>query len=771
MPSPVGYQEADHLFEVICEQLRHVHGAVDENRLRQAYELALSAHEGQTRLDGSPYVTHTLEVAEICAGLNMDEDAIIAAILHDTVEDTNVRLQTIRQLFGTAVANMVDSLTKIKKIDFFARFLGRDRASNQARNLQKLFVAMTRDTRVIVIKLADRLHNMTTLGSMPQHKQQRIAKETLEFYIPLARRLGLGRITSELEDLVFQYLFPARYIELREEVERYIPRQARQVDSMITVLTKELKLAGLKVHRVFGRRKHLWSIYQKMERQGVDLQNIYDILAIRIILDGEPLDCYSALGLLHMKYKPIFHRFRDFIASPKENGYQTLHTTVVGPDGIIVECQIRTLRMDIEAEQGIASHWNYKESGYRLRPAPGSDGVQPSKDETWLEFIRELAAEGLEGEEFVARTRESILADQVLTLSPRGEVVSLPAGSTPVDFAYYIHTDLGHSIRAAKVNGAIVPLDYVLRNGDVVEAIKGEPGDNQPRPEWLVIAKSPNSLLKIRKYFKSLPQAERIAHGRNLLRQQIVKEGLYPLNLTANDKLAELLRRLHVRSIDDLYDKVALGSYSCDEIIEQLKAIHLARLPADQLPAAPSGSASDYSLLASGAEIGLARKDGTPVRIKVELMSCCTPVRGDKVYGVYDRKERRARVHRVECPILQRELSAGDLLDLVWTEMPEERFFPARISIVSLNRVGLLFEVLRYLSENRINLGGAVFNRTAQESAKERNAYFELTIDVPDLTALDEAMAAVRRIDDVLEVARVLPVQSSDQSARPEARS
>jgi GTP diphosphokinase / guanosine-3',5'-bis(diphosphate) 3'-diphosphatase len=767
MSTPVGFQEADHLFEVICEQLRHVHGEIDENRLRMAYELALSAHEPQVRLDGSPYVTHVLEVAELCAGLNMDEDAIIAAILHDTVEDTSVKLQTIRQMFGPQVATMVDSLTKIKKIDFFARFLGRDRASNQARNLQKLFVAMSRDTRVIVVKLADRLHNMKTLGSMPEHKQQRISKETLEFYIPLARRLGLGRLTSELEDLVFQYLYPARYKELRGEVDSYIPRQERQVDMMIATLSKALKLKGIKIHRIYGRRKHLWSIFQKMERQGVDLQNIYDILAIRIILDGEPEDCYVGLGILHMQYKPIFHRFRDFIASPKENGYQTLHTTVVGPEGTIVECQIRTHQMDTEAEQGIASHWKYKETGFRLKPPPGTEGTQPSKDETWLEFIRELAAEGVEGDEFVARTRETILADQVLVLSPKGEVVSLPAGSTPVDFAYYIHTDLGHSVRGAKVNGSMVALDYVLRNGDVVEAIKGEPGDRLPRPEWMVIAKSPNSLLKIRKHFKALPQAERIAHGRSLLRQQIVKEGLYPLNLTANDKLAELLRRLHVRSIDDLYDKVAIGSYSCDEIIEQLKEIHLSRLPSELEPVQAGEQAAEVGLLGTSQEIGLARKDGTLLRAKIELMPCCTPVRDDKVYGVYDRKERRVRVHRVECPLLQEQLTTGDLLDLIWVEAVEERYYPARFSIVSLNRVGLLFEVLRYLAEQRINLGGAVFNRSAQEDAGERSAHFELSIDVLNTAGLEQAMAAVRRIDDVLEVSRIIGPQPAPSSEKP----
>ncbi|MCC7478177.1 bifunctional (p)ppGpp synthetase/guanosine-3',5'-bis(diphosphate) 3'-pyrophosphohydrolase [bacterium] len=763
-----GYQEADYLFEVICERLRRTQGQINLSRLRKAYELGITAHEGQMRKDGSPYITHPLEVAEICADLNMNEDAIIAAILHDTVEDTPVKLPQIRAQFGPVVANMVDSLTKIKKIDFFARFLGRDKASNQARNLQKLFIAMTRDSRVIVIKLADRLHNMQTMGSMPEHKRERISKETLEFYIPLARRLGLGQMVTELEDLVFMHLYPSTYEELKQAVDKLTLPRERLVEKMIDQLRSMLLQHGIRSSKIYGRRKHLYSIWQKMQRQGVDLDGIYDLLAIRIILDGSPEDCYKVLGLLHLAYKPIFHRFRDFIGSPKENGYQTLHTSVIGPEGTIVEAQIRTVEMDLEAEKGIAAHWNYKDT------SPGAPGTEVAKDDTWMSFIRELAEAEVGTEEFVAQTRETLLTDQVLVLSPQGEVVDLPQGSTPIDFAYYIHTDLGHSIRAAKVNGISVPLDYRLRSGDVVEVVKGPEGDTLPRPEWLVMARSPKSLLKIRRHFKSLPAAERINIGRNLLRQQITKEGLYPLNLMANDKLLTLLKRLSVRSIDDLYDKVAQGIYECDEIIRELKEIHISKIApeADNLSAAPRVEVGDgrtvsveYTRLGLASELGISRQGGEALRIKSELMACCTPVPPDHIYGVLDRRERRMRIHRAECERLKQQMLEGELMALEWSSPRDHQFYAARLGVVSLNRVGLLFEVLRFLSQQNINIGGAQFDMSSQEASAAQYVRFELVVEVSDHEELQRCIDQIRSIDDVLEVNRIFHYQDSAPAA------
>lgn len=746
--------EADSLFNDISDRLKRRIPGFEEDRLRSAYELALSAHENQLRNDGSPYILHPLEVAEICMDLEMDADSIIAAILHDVVEDTNVRLNQIRQLFGTDVANMVDSLTKIKKIDFFARFNGRNKASNQARNLQKLFVAMTNDYRVIVIKIADRLHNMKTLGSMPDHKRTRISRETLEFYIPIARRLGLGTVTSELEDLVFQFLYPEEYEKLKKEVSTYFHLHEQKIQEMVSSTRTLLERNGIKVASIYGRSKHLWSIHQKMELQGVAIDSIYDLLAVRIVIEGVELDCYRVLGLIHSKWKPIFERFRDFVASPKENGYQTLHTTVIGPGGSWVECQIRTSAMDYEARQGIAAHWSYKEKPQLARIV---------KDESWLEFIRELSEDDVNSEEFVARTRESLHGDQVLVLSPRGEVVNLPLGSTPVDFAYYIHTNLGHSIRGAKVNGNNVSLSYELRNGDVVEVIKAREESAAPRPEFMMMVRSPKSMLKIRKYFKSAGRDERINAGRTLLRQLITGQGLYPLNLMANDKLVLLLKTMKVRSIDEMYSKIAIGEFEPSSIVAELKKIHRSRI--EQSPAKPKGKGAEKEqtprrinlLSGMGYDLGLSMIGGQLMRSKVEIRSCCTPVPGDNVYGVQSRADRIIYIHRLDCPQLQRDLSEGSLVEAEWAAHIEDKRYPARIRVHSLNRVGLLFEVLRFLSENRINLGGAEFSSSPSTFAADEMANFDLTVEVADVAELKQVMDMIMQIEDVYKVERVLP--------------
>ena len=755
------YAEADHLFEVVCDQLLQLHGEVDENRLRQAYELALAAHEGQYRRDGTPYIMHPMEVAEICADLNMDEDSIIVGLLHDTVEDTAVRLNQIRQLFGADVSGMVDSLTKITKIDLLARFTGRGTASDQAKNLQKLFVAMSRDVRVIVIKLADRLHNMQTLGAMPEHKRERISLETLEFYIPIARRLGLGQMVREMDDLVFRHLYPAEEARLREKLRPTFELYERRLQPVIESVTGLLAQNSIDIKRIFGRRKHLFSIFRKMHKYGFSYNEIeskiYDLLAIRIIITGDPLDCYRALGLIHMQYRPIFERFRDFIAYPKDNGYQTLHTTVINDEGIRIECQIRTEEMDVRATKGVAAHWYYKE-------AVDNRNVLV-KDDSWNEFIRELSRERLDSEDFVAQTRETFLGSQVLVLSPMGEVVSLPTGSTPIDFAYYIHTNLGHAIRKAKVNGSVVPLDHQLKNGDVVEVLKGDDGDGEPLPEWITMVKSPKSLMKIRQYFKRKPRSVRIAAGQSVLRQFIVREGLYPLNLTANEKLAELLRRMPVRSIDELYEKVALGRFHCNAIVAQLKEIHKIHVERREGQVLARGQDErgelETALIGLGSDLNIRLANGMPLRRKSELMRCCTPVKGDRIYGVYDRDSRRVSIHRVDCPNLQTELERGELVSLAWSDEREGLRYPARIELISLNRVGLLFEVLRYLSSRNINLGGAEFAQAPTVVGADRYAHFDLVIEVADKDELSECLAELATLKDVKEVKRMIKTIST----------
>jgi GTP pyrophosphokinase len=407
--------------------------------------------------------------------------------------------------------------------------------------------------------------------------------------------------------------------------------------------------------------------------------------------------------------------------------------------------------MDIAATKGIAAHWHYKEAAV--------SGERILKDKAWIDFIRELSQERVDSREFVAHTRDEFLAKQVLVLSPMGEVVNLPAGSTPIDFAYYIHTALGHSIRQAKVNGSIVPLDYQLQNGDVVEVIKSEDGDETPQPEWLAMVKSPKSLLKLRAYFKRRPRAERISAGLTVLRQFIVREGLYPLNLTANEKLVQLLRRLPVRSIDELYEKVALGHFQCDYIVNQLKEIHRTRVEKrEELAAAELGAGGpgqEHALIGLASEFNIRLAGGQPLRRRIELMRCCMPVFGDKIYGVFDRDSRRVNVHCVKCALLQEEIEKGELIELAWSLDNKEMRYPARIEIISLNRVGLMFEVLRYLSSRHINLGGADFAIAPTVLASERYAHFQLVIEVADSDELATCLKELERLQDVRETKRL----------------
>jgi len=524
---------------------------------------------------------------------------------------------------------------------------------------------------------------------------------------------------------------------------------------LIANVERILAAGGIELARVYGRRKHLFSIYRKMIRQQLKAdeiqQSISDLLAIRVIIVGDALDCYKALGIIHSQFRPVFDRFRDFIASPKENGYQTLHTTVISEEGVRVECQIRTVGMDIAATKGIAAHWHYKEAT--------RDGEHILKDKAWVDFIRELSQERVDSREFIAHTRDEFLAKQVLVLSPMGEVVNLPVGSTPIDFAYYIHTALGHSIRQAKVNGVIVPLDYTLQNGDVVEVIKDDKGSDKPQPEWLAMVKSPKSLLKLRAYFKQRPRAERVAAGQSVLRQYIVREGLYPLNLTANEKLALLLRRLPVRSIDELYEKVALGRFQCDYIVDQLKEIHLTRVEKqEEMESSTVGQAANGyqdALIGMASEFNVRLAGGQLLRRRIELMRCCTPVYGDKIYGIFDRDTRRVNVHRLECADLQEAVGSGELIELAWLLENPDIHYPARIEIISLNRVGLLFEVLRYLSARNINLGGAEFAIAPTVLGTDRYAHFQLVIEVPDKTELATCLKELKLLQDVRETKRL----------------
>ncbi len=733
----------DALFgKLIEEYLRHYPGG-NTSKIEAAYMLALSAHKGQERDTGDPYITHPLNVAIICARLAMDEGSLISALLHDTVEDTPIRLRKIERLFGEDVMRRVDALTKIRRIDLFARFTGRTMSEQQARNLQKLFAAMAQDFAVLVIKLADRLHNLRTMGGLSQERIKRNAKETLDFYTPLARRLGLHEMAHEMEGICFSLLYPKECEWVTREVEKIVGRKGVVYDQMIANISQALEKEGIKVSSIFGRAKSPYSTWKKMHDQTLPLDQVFDLIALRIVLAGDELDCYRALGVLHGLYRPLFNRFRDFIAAPKCNGYQSLHTTVAGETGQITEVQIRTHWMDEVAERGVAAHWKYKgHSQYRLR-----------ETFSWFQFIEDLSEQHLNSREFVEKARESLTQGEVLVLSPRGEVVALPEGSTPLDFAYYIHTDLGHATEHAVVNGVDMPLDYTLQNGDVVEVVKNKDDLLNPKPEWLNIVKSPKSVVKIKRWFRSRPRRERIEMGRFLLREQITKGGLYPLNLMDNTKLMHLIRVLRIRKIDDLFEQIATGNLMAGEVVQRLKQLHIERAMKTPQPG-QGAEPGEHKLIGIAIELGITCKGGRALRRKVELASCCTPVPGDEIFGVDNRKEHRVEIHNVLC---QKGTGSAEVsvIPVEWSEDAGAKLYPARIRIVALNRVGMLFDILRELSEMSINLTSGEIGLQPSANQGYENAVVEVTVEVQNTSQVAEVLTIVRGLEDVFLAQRV----------------
>jgi len=752
MPASEKHPEIQYLFDSLVKKLHTNHPGHQDQQLESAFEMALRAHENQNRESGEPYILHPLEVAHICADLGMDEASLVAALLHDTVEDTPIRLKRIRQVFGDEVAQMVDALTKIKHIDFFARFSGRTLSDEQARNLQKLFIAMARDFRVLVVKLADRLHNLRTLGNLPRERVERIARETLDFYVPLARRLGLQAVANEMEDICFRQLNPQEHEWITGMLSAHFKAKRSAYERMITNITRALASEKISLVRCFGRRKSPYSAWLKMKSQNLVPEQVFDLIAIRVIIDGDELDCYRTLGVIHGLYRPMFNRFRDFIAAPKSNGYRSLHTTVDGEGGQITEVQIRNRWMDEVAEHGIAAHWKYKHQLSQL---------QLRETFSWFKFMEDLSEDHLDSRDFVEKTRESLAQKEVLVLSPQGEVVSLPAGATALDFAYYIHTELGHAASQARVNGAEVPLDYELHNGDIVEIIKNPEGQCRPGPEWLNLVRSPKSIVKIKRWFRRRPRRERIEEGKLLLRTHIESEGLRPLRLMDNRRLLELIKALRIRKIDDLFEEIAAGRLMAPDVVKQLRSKLLERAaqkklagsPTDKLAASSAPRPVFRHLVGLASEIGIGSEENRPLRRKVELAPCCTPVRGDPIIGVDNRKEHRVEIHHRNCPQAT-GCTQGDLVPVTWLAQSSGTYYPSLLYIHALNRVGLLYAVLGKLSQLGINLAGGTHSHKPASGGEEETAELQLVVEVQDAEQLARAITAVSEVDDVIAVYR-----------------
>ncbi len=708
------------------------HPNADLQLIEAAYAFADKAHANQVRKTGEPYIQHPLEVAGILADLQLDTATVVAALLHDVVEDTEASQEEMESRFGHEVANLVDGVTKLEKLDFTSR------EEAQSENLRKMLLAMARDLRVILIKLADRLHNMRTAWAWTEAKRKRKAQETLEIYAPLAHRLGMANLKWELEDLAFRYLEPEQYREVSQKVAGKRTEREELVQQLMAELKTKLSEVGVTAD-ISGRAKHFYSIYKKMYRQGKDVHELYDLIAIRVIVD-EIKDCYGVLGLIHSSWRPLPGRFKDYIATPKPNLYQSLHTTVIGPHGEPFEIQIRTWEMHRTADYGVAAHWSYKE---------GRTDDDFDKKLTWLRSMLEWHTEMREAHEFVEAVKVDIFADQTLVFTPKGRVVDLPAGATPIDFAYAIHTDIGHRCVGAKVNGKIVPLDSTLKSGDIVEVLtsKSSPG---PSTDWLKIAQSSGAKNKIRQFFKRERREENLQRGREALERECKRLGHEPHVLLRPEWLEEIRKKANLVSDDDLYVSIGIGTLSSQSIVQRLHdqfEREQAKVKAETAPEQPVVERKEW---------GGYHKASLGIRVKgiegvlVRFSRCCSPVPGDPIIG-YVSRGRGVAVHRLNCPNMPQFVKEQDrLIEVVWEE-DYQSSHPVEVKLVAVDRAGLLADVAGVVADSRINM-----IQTVSRGLRSGMASIDMTMEVRDLTQLEFVLQKLRRVRDVLSVERVV---------------
>jgi GTP diphosphokinase / guanosine-3',5'-bis(diphosphate) 3'-diphosphatase len=707
----------------------------DTALIERAYAAAEKAHSGQKRKSGEPYITHPVAVAQILADLGIGPITLAAALLHDTVEDTDYTLDMLRRDFGDEIAMLVDGVTKLDKLKYGD--------SAQAETVRKMIVAMSKDIRVLVIKLADRLHNARTWGFVPQESATRKATETLEIYAPLAHRLGIQTIKWELEDLSFSVLYPKLYVEIESLVRNRTPQREEFVQHVIDAVNDDLKAAKIK-GSVVGRPKQYYSIYQKMIVRGREFDEIYDLVGIRVLVNSVR-DCYAVLGSIHSRWNPIPGRFKDYIATPKFNLYQSLHTTVIGPDGKAVEIQIRTHEMHQRAEFGVAAHWKYKE-----RVNGGKDStVGKGKDDAdmaWLAHINDWQAETADPGEFLDSLRFEIGAKEVYVFTPQGKVIGLPAGATPVDFAYAVHTEVGHRTMGAKVNGRLVPLESELNSGDSVEIFTSKNPDSGPSQDWLVFVKSPRARNKIKGWFTKERRDEAIEQGRDAIARAMRKQNLPLQKLMNQDSFNDVAAQLRFEDLSALYAAVGEGHVSTQSVIEKVLASLSKEVDTEdaEIPFTPKGRAKQLRDSDSGVLVR-----GQP-DILVKLAKCCTPVPGDQIVGFITRGS-GVSVHRHDCVNVKSLLTEPErMIDVEWAPTSKSIFL-VQIQVEALDRAGLLSDITRVLSEYHVNILSA-----SVSTSSERVALSRYVFEMGDPTHLDRVLSAVRRIDAVYDAYRVM---------------
>ncbi|MEO8274468.1 MAG: bifunctional (p)ppGpp synthetase/guanosine-3',5'-bis(diphosphate) 3'-pyrophosphohydrolase [Chloroflexota bacterium] len=706
------------LQDVIAEAQRH-RPSVNVGLLERAHDLAVTAHEGQLRSSGEPYVTHPIAVAHELAELQMDAETLAAAFLHDVPEDTDVTLAEIEKRFGREVTRLVDGVTKLSKFGS-----ARTMEEQQAENIRKMFMAMAEDVRVVIIKLADRLHNMRTLGSLPPEKQARIARQTMEIYAPLAHRLGMWQIKWELEDLAFKYLEPESYRKLVTMLADRRKARESYINKSIAILRKELARLAIPVE-ISGRPKHLYSIHKKMERKGAEFSEIYDIHAIRLLVE-DVKDCYAALGVVHSLWRPIPGQFDDYIAMPKANMYQSLHTAVIGPEAKPLEVQIRTRQMHEVSEAGIAAHWRYKE---------GSRGDRRYDEKlAWVRQLIDWQRDVSDATEFVEGIKLDVFQDQVFVFTPKGDVKDLPAGATPLDFAYRIHTDVGHRTIGAKVNNRLVPLDYKLRNGDIVEIVTTKAAHG-PSRDWLNIVRTSHAREKIRGWFRRQERDENVEQGRDLLDRELRRLAHETLASVSVDKIVEIATHLRYREVDDFYAAIGYGAVSPASVVSKLDIHDDAEIALPEVaPTAAAPSTTGVKVKGVG-------------DLLVRFAKCCSPIPGDAISG-YVTRGKGVTVHRATCPSVLSERDIERLIDVEW-ESVDAQTYPITVRIEANDRPGLLNEITNVVAEHKVNIIAASIG-----VAPDGMALITATLKVTSLQQLSRVLQRIERVRDVTSVTR-----------------
>lgn len=698
----------------------------DWTLVEKAYNFSMQAHSGQLRESGESYIMHPLGVAMILAELELDLVTIIGGLLHDVVEDTDVTLEVIKDEFGEEVATLVDGVTKLSRLDFTSK------EEQQAETLRKMFIAMARDIRVVLIKLADRTHNLRTLRYLNTYKQKEIARETLEIYAPLAHRLGIYMIKWELEDLAFRYMQPAEYFQLVEKLAKKRREREHFINRIIWVLQDHLSEAGIEAE-IQGRPKHLFSIYNKMKTQGKDLNEIYDLTAVRIIVDSVK-DCYHTLGIVHTIWKPIPGRFKDFIAMPKPNMYQSLHTTVFAAENELAEIQIRTWDMHRTAEYGIAAHWRYKE---KIK-----DSDELDEKLTWLRQLLEWQHDYRDARDFIKDLKGDLFTDEVFVFTPKGDVIDLPAGSVTLDFAYKIHTDVGNHCTGARVNGRLVPLDYQLKTGDMVEVITSKQGS--PSRDWLKLVKTSHAKNKIRNWFKKERREENIEKGREMLEREIRRINVEQRILLKSELLDEVARSFNMASAEDIFGAVGYGGVSVNQVLSRLREEYNRRYSEKEQEQPLPELKPVRRTRQSSPGVSIQGMDNLLVRVA----RCCNPVPGDDIVGFITRG-RGVSVHRRDCPNLkQYEGQRERFLEATW-EGETGVAYPVEIEISANDRKNLLADIMTAVNESKVDI-------TAVNARADKNqiATIHLTMVVKDQIHLDQIMSKIKKVKEVYAVRR-----------------